>query len=141
MMHTNLLAWFWEGFIPEYHVQLDAQSLLIRLRPEAERAVRCSGCGACTHTIHDTRLRRVRERDLFQYRVWLEVPVRRVRCPSCGPRTETISWLSGRQAMTRSMVNWVESLVRFMPVSMLPSCWSCTGTLSKPSTTPACNGK
>ena len=96
--------------------QIDAQSVLIRLRPAPDNLPCCSGCNQHTHAIHDTSIRRVRERDLFQYRVWLDVPVRRVRCVSCGPRLERIRWLPGRRRLTAGMINWIESLVRLMPV-------------------------
>ncbi|UZD67770.1 hypothetical protein [Marinobacter sp. AN1] len=42
--------------------------------------------------------------------------MRRVRCATCGPKLEEIRWLAGRQRLTAGMVNWVESLVRLMPV-------------------------
>lgn len=115
-MHANPLALFWEGFTIESYAQIAPQSLLIRLHPAADYPPCCSGCHQHCTAIHDTAIRRVRERDLFQYRVWLEVPVRRVRCVTCGPKLEEIRWLSGRQRLTAGMVNCVESLVRLMPV-------------------------
>lgn len=115
-MNANPLALFWEGFTIESFAQIDPQSLLIRLKPADDYTPCCSGCSQHSLAIHDVSIRRVRERDLFQYRVWLELPVRRIRCVTCGPRLEHIRWLSGRQRLTASMVNWVESLVRLMPV-------------------------
>lgn len=116
-MNANPLALFWEGFTVDSYTQLDdAQSLLIRLQPADGHTPCCSRCNHHTLAIHDTTIRRVRERDLFHYRVWLEVPVRRVRCPACGPKLEQISWLSERQRLTVGMISWVESLVRLMPV-------------------------
>ncbi len=115
-MNANLLALFWEGFEVESYTHPDPQSVLIRLQPAEDCMPCCSGCHQHTLAIHDTHVRRIRERDLFQYRVWLEVPVRRVRCITCGPRLEQIRWLSGRQRLTASMISWVESLVRLMPV-------------------------
>lgn len=97
-MNANPLALFWEGFTIESYAQIDAQSLLIRLQPASDYLPCCSGCNQHTHAIHDISLRRVRERDLFEYRVWLEVPVRRVRCATCGPRLEQVRWLSGVSA-------------------------------------------
>src|SRR5690554_432373 len=115
-MHANPLSLFWEGFTVESSTQLDAQSLLIRLQPAQDSLPCCSGCHQPTSAIHDTTIRRVRERDLLQYRLWLEVPVRRVRCAACGPRVEHIRWLPGCQRLTAAMIHWVESLVRLMPV-------------------------
>lgn len=115
-MNANPLALFWEGFTVKTFSQLDANSLQITLQPAEDYVPCCSGCNQHTHAIHDTSIRRVRERDLFQYRVWLEVPLRRLRCVTCGPRIEQLSWLPGRQQLTTAMVNWVEALVRLMPV-------------------------
>lgn len=115
-MNANPLTLLWEGFTIESYTQIDDQSLLIRLQPAPDYLPCCSGCNQHTLAIHDTSTRRVRERDLFQYRVWLDVPVRRVRCTTCGPRLEQIRWLSGRQRLTAGMISWVESLVRLMPV-------------------------
>jgi len=115
-MDASLLTLFWEGFELDSYELLGTHSLLIRLKPDPSRLPCCSGCGQSTFRLHDTSFRRVRERDLLQYRVWLEVPVRRVRCPACGPRREQIDWLAGRQPLTRAMVGWVETLVRLLPI-------------------------
>jgi len=115
-MDASLLTLFWEGFELDSYELLGTHSLLIRLKPDPSRLPCCSGCGQSTFRLHDTSCRRVRERDLLQYRVWLEVPVRRVRCPACGPRREQIDWLAGRQPLTRAMVGWVETLVRLLPI-------------------------
>ncbi|MDF8319161.1 hypothetical protein P5G64_09785 [Serratia nevei] len=42
--------------------------------------------------MHDVSFRRVRERQLLDWVVWLNVPVRRLCCPHCGVTTEKISW-------------------------------------------------
>lgn len=115
-MEANPLGLFWEGFEPAQHQLLDEQTLQIRLRPKADHPPICGHCGQATVLVHDVTMRRVRERDLLSYRVYLEVPVRRVRCPRCGPSRERIAWLAGRRALTQAMVSWVEALVRLMPV-------------------------
>jgi transposase len=134
MLDANPLALFWEGFVTESCVELDSQSLLIRLQPRS-RAACCSGCHQRTSAVHDISVRRVRERDLLQYRVWLEVPVRRVRCGDCGLRVEAIPWLAGRQRLTRSMISWVEALARLLPIqhvaSLLDLHWHTVKTIDK----------
>ena len=114
-MHANPLALFWEGFSVGAYSQPSTHVLLITLY-STDNSPRCSGCLQRTQAIHDRTIRRIRERDLFDYRVWLEVPVRRVRCPTCGPRLEHIPWLAGRLQLTASMTSWVEALVQLMPV-------------------------
>lgn len=113
-MDASLLDLLWEGFRPAHHTILSDDTLHISL--EATRPPVCSGCGAADGKVHDYTLRRIRERDILQYRTWLEVPVRRIRCPACGPRVETISWLPERSRMTARMRQWVETLVRLLPV-------------------------
>ena len=53
----------------------------------------CRRCLQPTPLIHDQRIRRVRERDLFDRQVWLQLPVRRVDCLRCGRVSEHIDWL------------------------------------------------
>ncbi|APS32192.1 transposase [Pectobacterium brasiliense] len=61
-------------------------------------------------------MRRVRERELLDWQVWLDIPVRRLRCPSCGITTEKINWLPERQRYTTALATWVESLARLLPI-------------------------
>lgn len=119
MPNANLLDLFWEGFELESYEPLDARTLRLRLTPKPFQSPCCSRCGQATSRVHDVSWRRVRERDLFHYRVWLEVPVRRVRCPDCGPTREHIPWLAGRRQLTQAMMNWVEALTRLMPVKQV----------------------
>lgn len=119
MPNANLLELFWEGFELESYEQIDAHTLQLRLTPNPNRPPCCSRCGQTTFLIHDVSWRRVRERDLFHYRIWLDVPIRRVRCPICGTCREHIPWLAGRRQLTQAMVNWVETLVRLMPVKQV----------------------
>lgn len=114
MLQPNLLDLFWEGFQLTYHRFLNERQLLLTLEPAAPP--RCGRCGKLTRRVHDTHSRRVRERDLFDHRVWLEVPVRRVVCPSCGVRVEQIKWLDGRRHMTVALRHYAEALVRVLPV-------------------------
>jgi transposase len=117
-MDASLLDLFWEGFELESHEQLDSQTLCLRLTPKPSQPPFCSSCRHSTLLIDDISWRRVRERDLFSHRVWLDVPVPRVRCPSCGTRREHIPWLAGRQ-LTQGMVSYVEALVRLLPVNQV----------------------
>ncbi len=115
-MDASLLNLFWEGFeLDRYEVQPN-RSLLIRLRARPEHTPRCNSCCSPCKLIHDCRIRRVRERDLFDYKVWLDVPVRRLRCRRCGPTQERIDWLSGRLHLTNGMRCWVEALSKILPI-------------------------
>lgn len=119
MPNANLLDLFWEGFELESYEQIDAHTPQLRLTPNPNHPPCCSRCGQTTFFIHDVSWRRGRERDLFHYRIWLDVPIRRVRCPTCGTCREHIPWLAGRRQLTQAMVSWVETLVRLMPVKQV----------------------
>ena len=88
MEQANLLALFSEGFEPVQHSCVDARTLRICLQARADKVPICSRCGHQVSQVHDVHSRHVRERDLFSYRVWLELPVRRLRCPNCSPSRE-----------------------------------------------------
>lgn len=115
-MDANLLNLFWEGFELDCFEAQPDHSLLIQLRPCPDYIPLCSGCSKPCYKVHDCRIRRVRERDLFDRKVWLDVPVRRLRCRHCGPTLERIDWLSGRLHLTNAMRCWVETLSKILPI-------------------------
>jgi len=118
-MDASLLDLFWEGFELESYKVSDSKTLTIRLQPRSSYQPFCGCCGRASLLVHDVSRRRVRERDLFHYRVWLDVPVRRVRCVDCGVRRERIFWLAGRRQLTQGLVNYVEALVNLLPVKQV----------------------
>lgn len=115
-MNANPIELFWEGFAVDSYTQTDSNSLLIKLKATQNSVPKCRRCKQPCHSIHDTRIRRVRERDLLHYQVWLEIPIRRVRCSICGPTQELIAWLPDRRHLTASMISWIETLVRILPI-------------------------
>jgi transposase len=58
----------------------------------------------------------VRERDLFDQQVWLQVPLRRVVCLACGVSTEHVPWLPSRSRVTTRLIAHVEVLLRLLPI-------------------------
>ncbi|MGV6968873.1 ISL3 family transposase [Pseudomonas aeruginosa] len=116
---TSASVWnlFWKGFAPASHELLDERTLLIRLRHDQEHSPVCDRCGLPCLLIHDVNWRRVRESPIMQYRIELDVPVRRLRCSRCGPSRERIDWLPGRSRITQTLRHWVENLVRMLPIS------------------------
>ncbi|GJA65925.1 hypothetical protein KAM351_45360 [Aeromonas caviae] len=58
----------------------------------------------------------MRERDLFDRQVWLQLPVRRVDCLRCGRVSEHIDWLPSGSRLTRRMQCWIEALVQYLPI-------------------------
>jgi transposase len=108
---------FWEGFrAVSYEEQTDG-SLLISLDAVTDCGL-CGHCGAQCALQHEQRQRQVRERDLFDRRVWLKVPVRRFDCLQCNRRVvEAISWLEKGARFTQRMRCWVEVLSELLPIA------------------------
>ncbi|MBL35220.1 MAG: ISL3 family transposase [Oceanospirillaceae bacterium] len=116
-MNPNPLTLLWEGFEIQSYQQISSDSLVIQLQPSPNRQYHCRHCLQSAYQMHDRSIRRIRERDIGPFKVWLDVPVARVACSRCGPRTERISWLPDRLRMTRSFMLWIEVLVQKMPVA------------------------
>ena len=67
MNDANFSLWGWEGFQPESINRLSEHTLLIRLASDSEISPRCHRCGKESREVHDTSLRRIRDRDLFEF--------------------------------------------------------------------------
>jgi transposase len=110
------VAGFWAGFRWVETRALSATQWLLRLESDERLDPRCGRCLAPCGLIHDRSVRRVRERDLFDRQVWLEVPLRRVVCLSCGVSTEHVPWLPARSRLTGRLIAHVEALLRRLPI-------------------------
>lgn len=115
-MNANLSSLFWEGFTVDSFSHPTPHSLLIQLRSDHAVSPCCRRCERKVSAVHDVSVRRVRERELFNWQVWLDVPVRRLRCDDCGIMTEKITWLHERQRYTTTLADWAESLARLLPI-------------------------
>ena len=116
-MHPIELAAFWPGYDAVACRSSANNSLLIELEPQAGSIPKCGRCGQLSPLIHERRIRLVRDRDLFDQRVLLQIPVRRVDCLSCGRVTERIDWLEPASRLTQRLRIWLESLLRLLPIS------------------------
>ena len=109
---------FWEGHVVQSVREQADGSLLIELSEAPQVSARCGQCGEPCVLLHERRWRRVSERDLFDRRVWLKVPVRRMDCHHCGACvTECIAWLPAQSRITRRLWAWVEALVQLLPIA------------------------
>lgn len=116
-MHPIDLAAFWPGYeVIACHPSADS-TLLIELKPHASAVPKCGRCGQASPLIHERRIRRVRDRDLFDQRVLLQLPVRRVDCLRCGRVTERIDWLEPASRLTQRLRIWLEALLQLLPIS------------------------
>jgi transposase len=118
MLNAMLALPFWEGHVVESCSEQADDSLLIKLSESPEIPARCGACqGECV-LVHERRRRRVRERDCFDRRVWLDVPIRRMDCHHCGARVvEQIAWLDRRSRVTHRLRAWVEALTQLLPIA------------------------
>ena len=116
-MHPIDLAAFWPGYAVVACRQADPHTLLISLEPLAEHLPICSRCAKPSPLIHERRMRQVRDRDLLDQRVLLQLPVRRVDCLDCGRVTERIDWLAPASRLTQRLRVWLEGLLQLLPIS------------------------
>lgn len=116
-MHPIDLAAFWPGYDVVACSHSVEKNLTLTLEPRAADLPRCGRCQQPSPLVHDRRIRLVRDRDLFDQRVQLRLPIRRVDCLTCGRVTEHISWLAPASRLTRRLCSWIETLLRFMPIS------------------------
>lgn len=110
------VAGYWAGFCLVESVPLCASEVLLRLQADPQVDPCCRRCLRPCGLIHERSVRRVRDRDLFDQRVWLEVPLRRVDCLTCGVSTEHIPWLPVRSRLTTRLIAHVETLLRLLPI-------------------------
>lgn len=109
---------FWEGHVVESCCEQADGSLLIFLTHAPDAIARCGACEAPCALVHERVRRRVRERDWFDRRVWLDVPVRRMDCRRCGACVvEQLAWLDRRSRITQRLRAWVEALTQLLPIA------------------------
>ncbi len=116
MPNPNLLQTAWKGFHVVRVEHPSTTECVIVLQPDASTLPMCGRCGAPCGLIHERQIRRIRDRDLLDWRVTLEVPIRRVDCLACGRVTEGLAWLAPRRRLTKRLEGWVEALVELMPI-------------------------
>lgn len=77
----------WDGYKLDRVVWPEGESrtLALYLKP-VSKVMYYEECGSKCRQVHETVVRRVRDRPLFEYRVVLHVPRRRVWCDQCGGR-------------------------------------------------------
>lgn len=109
---------FWEGHVVESLTERADGSLLLKLTEDPKTPARCGCCRQECILIHERRRRLVRERDWFDRRVWLDVPIRRMDCHHCGARVvEHITWLGNRSRVTQRLRAWIEALTELLPIA------------------------
>ena len=117
MLHPMFPAAFWEGRLVDSCTECADGSLLFTLSVDPDHTPRCGRChGECV-LVHERGRRRVRDRDILDRRVWLDVPIQRMDCHHCGGRyAEKLSWLESGDRFTRRLKVWIEALVQILPI-------------------------
>ena len=109
---------FWEGHVVKSCGEQADGSLLIELLEDPKHEARCGACEQPCALVHERHWRRIRERDWFDRRVWLRVPVRRMDCHHCGARViERIGWLNRHARLTERLRAWIEALAELLPIA------------------------
>jgi len=117
MSHPSLLADAWKGFRIQRIETPTESTLQVILEPDPQVLPRCRCCGEPCALTHDRHWRRVRDRDLLDRHLTLELPIRRVECLACGHKgVERLEWLSPHQRITRRLAAWVEALAQLLPI-------------------------
>lgn len=109
---------FWEGHIVDAVQEQEDGSLLIVLDTCPASDAVCGACRQPCALVHERRRHKVRDRDVLDRRVWLDVPVRRLDCHHCNARVaEHIVWLDRRARITHRVRLWVEALAQLLPIA------------------------
>jgi transposase len=109
---------FWEGHVVDSVQEQEDGSLLIVLEACPASDALCGACRQPCALVHERRRRKVRDRDMLDKRVWLDVPVRRLDCHHCDARVaEHIAWLDRRARITHRVRLWVEALAQLLPIA------------------------
>ncbi len=115
-MHHIDFDSFWPGYDVSVHSRCTKQ-ITLALEPRTNHLPLCGKCHQPCPLIHDRRMRLVRDRDLLELRVRLQVPIRRVDCLDCGRVSEHLDWLPPSSRLTQRLKCWVEALLELMPIS------------------------
>ena len=91
-----------------------SRETIISFRPRNLPA--CSGCGRKRRRVHSYQSRRVRDLNLANVRVWLEIPRRKVRCTHCGIRVEGWDFVEPHKRYTKRFEQAVADLCRVLPI-------------------------
>jgi len=110
----SLVSLFWKGYDLSELQWIGSKHLLIRLQPPCSAT--CSGCGQRSEKIHDQVQRRVRDCDMLDSMLTVELPIRRVDCAHCGVAREQIDWLDKSARMTCRLISWIEQMCRILPI-------------------------
>jgi transposase len=96
-----------------------SEGALIRLQPDLRWRPLCHECQHPAGTVHSQGHRRIiRDLNVADRRIWLQVDYRKVWCPRCGKaRVEHLSFADSPQRLTHRLRRYVYDLCKLMPVA------------------------
>lgn len=96
-----------------------SEGALIRVQPDLRWRPLCHDCRSPAGTIHSQGHRRmIRDLDVVDHRVWLEVDYRKLWCERCGKtRVEHLSFCDSPQRLTHRLRRYVYDLCKLLPVT------------------------
>lgn len=89
---------------------------VVKLEAEEGAWPACSECGQTSFLVHSYGRRRVRDLNLADVQVWVEVPQRKVRCATCGVRVEALAFVDPYRRFTKRFERAVADLCRVLPI-------------------------
>lgn len=94
-------------------------SALLRVEPDWRFRPICHDCGSPAQTVHSQGHRRhLRDLNLADAQVWLEVEYRKIWCPECGGvRVEHLDFADASKRVTHRLARYVHDLCKLMTVS------------------------
>lgn len=97
---------------------LDRTANHLRLTLDFARGARfaCPACSTEDCPVHDTKARRWRHLNCFQYACYLEARQPRVRCPNCGVKTVPVPWARPGSGFTLLFEAFTLTLMQDMPI-------------------------
>lgn len=115
----------WQGYqlglVQRRRVAGEPDAVWIELVPVQGAAMRCSGCGRESSSVHDVDERAIRDLPILDMQTVLVVHRRRVACATCGPKLEQVEWLAPYSRVTKRLAECVARLCEVMPIRHVAS--------------------
>lgn len=110
-------------FVPFRRVRCTGQEVhddgwaVLQFTPDQRFTAICSGCQQPTKRVHSTYWRTIRDLNLGEHRVCLELQQRRLRCERCqGTRSEAHEFVEISARVTKRMAQYIAELCRILSV-------------------------
>jgi len=112
------------SYFPFTRVKVVSQNVhdggaLIKVQPDLRWHPLCHDCRSPAQTVHSQGHRRIiRDLNISDRQVWLQVDYRKVWCPRCGKtRVEHLSFCDSPRRLTNRLRRYIYDLCKIMPVS------------------------